>query len=120
MTCSSGPPWLPGNTDLSIALRVLCLAQDQPAARAAQRLVRRRRDDVGVRHRRRIHAAGDESGEVRHVHHEESRRSRCAMSANAAKSIDARVGAVAGEHELRAMLARLASQVVVVDAALRP
>ena len=71
ITCSSGPPCMPGNTALSIAFACSRLAQDEPAARPAQRLVRRRRDDVRVRHRRRIHARRDESGEVRHVHHED-------------------------------------------------
>ena len=47
MTCSSGPPCQPGNTALSIARGVLGLRQDAPAARTAQRLVRRERDDVG-------------------------------------------------------------------------
>ena len=39
--------------------RTRCAAQDRARARAAQRLVRRERDDVGVRHRRRVRAAGD-------------------------------------------------------------
>ena len=53
-----------GRVDL---LGVLLLAEDHAAARAAERLVDRRRDDVRVRHRARVQPAGDEAGEVRHV-----------------------------------------------------
>jgi hypothetical protein len=52
----SGPPCRPGNIALSIFLRVLVVAEDHAAARAAQRLVRGRGHHVGVRHRRRVHA----------------------------------------------------------------
>ena len=62
-----GPPCRPGNTARSIALACCCLAHDHAAARAAQRLVRRRRDDVGDADRRRVRAAGDEPGDVRDV-----------------------------------------------------
>lgn len=41
--------------------------EDHRPAGAAQRLVRRRRDDVGVLERRRDEAGGDEPGDVRHV-----------------------------------------------------
>ena len=45
-----------GEDRLVDRLGVLGLAEDESAARAAQRLVRGGRDDVGVRHRRRMHA----------------------------------------------------------------
>ena len=46
ITCISGPPCMPGNTAVSIVLGEARVAQDHAAARPAQRLVRRRRDDV--------------------------------------------------------------------------
>ena len=61
----------------------LVVAQDQAAARAAQRLVRGRGGDMGVRHRRGMHAAGDEAGEMRHVDHADRRR-RCRRSRESA------------------------------------
>ena len=56
-----------GGVDL---LRVLLAAEDHAAARAAEGLVDRGRDDVGVRHGVRVQARGDQAGEVGHVHHE--------------------------------------------------
>ena len=47
--------------------RVLLPAQDRAGTRTAQRLVRGERDDVGVRNRRRVRAAGDQAGDVRGV-----------------------------------------------------
>jgi hypothetical protein len=55
---------------LSIAF-ACSLRQDAAAARAAQRLVRGGGDDVGVRHRVRVHATGDQAGDVRRVEHEQ-------------------------------------------------
>ena len=51
MTCSSGPPCMPGENGLVDRLGVLLLAEDEAAARAAQRLVRGGGDEVGVGHR---------------------------------------------------------------------
>ncbi|KUL43182.1 hypothetical protein ADL28_43075 [Streptomyces violaceusniger] len=45
-------------------------AEDHPAARAAEGLVRGGRHDIGVRHRARVEARGHQPGEVRHVHHQ--------------------------------------------------
>jgi hypothetical protein len=45
----------------------LALADDDAAARTAQGLVRGRGDHVRMRHRVRIHAGGDQTGDVRHV-----------------------------------------------------
>jgi hypothetical protein len=52
ITCISGPPCVPGNTsELSFFVDLVVGArEDQAAARTAQRLVRRGRDDVGMRH----------------------------------------------------------------------
>mgnify|MGYP002064718662 CR=1 FL=1 len=44
------------------------VSDDEAAARSAQRLVGGRGDDVRVRHRRRMRTAGDQAGDVRHVH----------------------------------------------------
>ena len=49
----------------------LLAAEHHAAARPAQRLVRGRRDEIGVRHRARMLAGGDEAGDVRHVGHHE-------------------------------------------------
>ena len=46
-------------------------AQDAAAPRAAQRLVGGEGDDVGVGHRVRVHATGDEPGDVGGVEHEQ-------------------------------------------------
>ena len=43
------------------------VGEDEARARAADRLVHGRGDDVGVRHGRRVQARRDEPGEVRHV-----------------------------------------------------
>src|SRR5260370_742419 len=40
------------------------------AARSAQRLMRGRRRNVGMGHRRSMHAPRDQPGEMRHVHHQ--------------------------------------------------
>ena len=53
-----------GGVDL---LRELLLAHDDAAARTAQTFVRRGGDEVRVRNRARMLAAGDEPGDVRHV-----------------------------------------------------
>ena len=61
---------LPGEDGLVDRLAVFLLAEDEPGARSAERLVRRRRDDVRVRDRARVLAGRDEPGEVRHVDHQ--------------------------------------------------
>jgi hypothetical protein len=52
-------------------LGVLLLAQDDPRARAAERLVDRGGDHVGVGHGARVLPGRDEAGEVRHVDEEQ-------------------------------------------------
>ena len=61
----------PGEDRAVERLRVLLAAEDEPGARAGERLVRRRGDEVAVRHRVRMQAGGDEPGEVRHVAEEQ-------------------------------------------------
>ena len=48
---SAAPPWVNGKTARSTRSASSAAAQDHPAARPAQHLVRRGADDVGVRHR---------------------------------------------------------------------
>ena len=69
-TCIRGPPCRKGNTALSIFAGEFFLAQDHAAARPAKDFVRRERDYVGVRNRRRDGLARDQADEVRGVHHE--------------------------------------------------
>ncbi len=49
---------------------ILVVAEDHAAARAAQRLMRCGGDDMRMRQRARMDAAGDEPGEMRHIDHE--------------------------------------------------
>ena len=90
-------------------------AEHQAATRSAQRLVGRRRDDVGVGERARVEARGDEARDVRHVHHEQ----RVVRAGDLGKPLevdDARVGAGARDDELRPDLPRLDLERAVVDA----
>ena len=91
-----------------------CLAQHQPAARPAQRLVRRRRNEIGVRHRARVHAPGHQSRDVRHVH-EEQRAHRARDFRHAREIDDARIGARARDDHFRLVLVRQAVEFVVID-----
>ena len=76
-------------------------AEDDRTARAAQRLVRRAGDDIGIRHRARVHARGDKAADVRHVDHQ-VRADGIGNSAKARKVDHARIGARPGDDELRA------------------
>ena len=106
ITCMSGPPCRPGNTALSIAAAYCCAAQDRAGARAAQRLVRRERDDVGVRDRRRVRAAGDEAGDVRGVDDAAARRSRRRSSGTPSKSMMREYAVAPAMISLRPLCAR--------------
>ena len=103
MQCSSGPPCIIGNTALSIAFACSSLHRIIAPRGPAERLVRRERHDVGVRHRRRIRAAGDQPDEVRRVDHSSAPTSS-AISRNASKSIVARIRGVPGQDDLRTVL----------------
>ena len=96
---------MPGKIWLLSVLAYGLLAQDEAAARAAQRLVRGGGDDVGERHRRRVHARGDEAGDVRHVHHH--RRADLVGDLAELREVEgARVGAGADDDDLRLVLLR--------------
>ena len=94
--------------------RVLLLAEDEPAARAAQRLVGSGRHRVGERHRRRVQPDRDHSGDVRDVadHH------RARLLGDLPKLVKlerARIRGSAAEDCARPDLARLLPRRVVVD-----
>ena len=94
---------------------VLLAAEDRAGTRAAQRLVRRERDDVGVRHRRRVRATGDEPGDVRGVDHEQ-RADLVGDRTERLEVDDARVRGRAGDDQLRPLArGELADRVVVED-----
>ena len=73
------------------------------------------RDDVGVRHRRRVRATGDEAGDVRGVDHEQ-RAARVGDLAERGEVDGARVGGRARDDELRPLGQREGAELVVVDA----
>ena len=114
MMCISGPPCTPGKSAAIEILGVLLAAQDHAAARPAQRLVRRRRDEVGVRHRARMDAGRDQAGDVRHVG-DHGAPTRSADLADALEVDDARIGAGADHDHLRLVLVRQPLELVVVD-----
>ena len=91
-----------------------CLRQNHAGARPAQRFVRGGSDDVGVRHGRGMHAASNQSGEVRHVDQIE-RADFVGDLAHAGKIDDARIGAAAADDQLRLFLFRQLFELVVVD-----
>ena len=96
---------------------VLLGRQHHAAARAAQGLVRRRGDDVGVRHRilvAREHLAGHQAREVGHVHHE--RGADLVGDLAHLREVDAtRVRRVAGDQDQRLELPGLGGHRVVVE-----
>ncbi len=95
-------------------LLVLDIGEDQPAARAAKRLVRRAGHEMGDADRARIEPRGDESRVVRHVGHE-VRADGIGDGAEAFPIDDARVRRGPGDDELRLVLVREPLGGVVVD-----
>ena len=74
------------------------------------------RDEVGVRHRRRVGAARDQAGEVRHV--DKQQRAHVAGDVLEGGEVEeARVRAVAGDDQRRGHLVGARAHLVVVDAA---
>ena len=82
--------------------KLLVIAEDGPAARPAQCLVRRRGDDVSVGKRARMRAAGDQTGKMSHVDHQIS-ADLVGNLAEAAKVDDARIGRATGDDHLGPM-----------------
>ena len=98
-------------------LGVVGVAQDEPAPRPTQRLVRGGRDDLGVGDRVLVadeHLACDQPGEVRHVDHQIG-ADRIGDLAEAAEVPDARIGGAAGDDQLRLRLLGGALDLVVVE-----
>ena len=82
------------------ACRQLLPAQDHAGARAAQGLVRGGRDHMRVRHRRRMHLARHQPGEVGHVDNQV--RAHLVRDGAHAREVElARVGAAAAHNHLR-------------------
>ena len=74
----------------------------------------RRRNKVGVREGARVEVRGDESRDVRHIHHQ----ARAALFGNVREALEveeARVGARARDDEPRPMFHGQALELVVVD-----
>src|SRR5690606_14741388 len=91
--------------------------QDDAAARAAQGLVGGRGDHVRVRQRVRVHAGGDQAGDVGHV--DEQVRADLVGNGAETRPVDhLRVGGEAGHHHLRLVFHGQALDFVVVDQAL--
>ena len=130
ITCMSGPPWTPGKTVLSTVARERALdrregrrvdgrrellaAEDQSAARPAERLVGRRRHEVGVRERRGMDAGRDEARDMGHVD-EEQRPDAVGDRRHPLEVDDPRIRRGAGDDELGPDLASLDLERVVVD-----
>ena len=110
------PALLAGEDRFVDRFRVLLAAEDHAAARAAEGLVDRRRDDVGVRHRVGVLAGGDQAGEVGHVDHQLG-PDRVGDLAEGGEVELARVGGPAGDDHLRLVLLGEARDLVHVDAA---
>ena len=82
--------------------------------RAAQRLVRGRRANIGDRDRARVKTCGYETGKVRHVHMEIG-TDRIGNLTEALEVDDTRIGGTAGDDELRLVLLGKTLDLVIVD-----
>ena len=92
----------------------LLVAQDERAARPAQRLVRRARHHCGVGQGRRVRSGGDEPGDMGHIHHQ--RRADLLRDFGEPREVyGARVGREARDDDLRHALPRLLRDGVVVE-----
>ena len=98
------------------ALRELLAAQDEPGARAGQRLVRGRADDVGRLDRVLMQPCGDEAREVRHIDHEQ-RPGLVGDLPERARVDLAGIGGAARDDQLGPVLERQRAHLVEVDAA---
>ena len=95
-------------------LRVLLPADDGPAARAAQGLVRRRRHELRVRHGVGVNLRRHQPGDVGHVDHQH-RADFFGNRGELGEVQRAGVGARTGDDQLRFVLARLRRELVEVD-----
>ena len=95
-------------------LRVLLATENHAAARAAQRLVRGGGHEVGIRHWGRMLARGDQTGDVRHIDHQQA-SGLVSDVAQSGEVDDAGIGGGARDDQLRPDLKRLALECVIVD-----
>ena len=93
---------------------VLLLAEDEARARPAQGLVRGGGHEVGIGHRRGMDTAGDEAGDVGHIHHQVGAH-LVGNRPEAGKVNHARIGRSARQNELGLDLHRLGLDGVVVE-----
>ena len=116
ITCSSGPPWVPGNTDLSIALACSAVLRMSPARgpRSVLCVVLVTTGECGTGDG--IDPAGHQSREVRHVHQEDG-ADLVGDGAERGEVDDPRVRAAAGDDQPGPLAARLVAHRVVVDPA---
>ena len=92
------------------------LGQDQTAAGAAERLMRRRRDDVGIGNGAHMRTAGDEAGDMGHIDHQQ----RAVAVGDLAEDLEVDRSGVrrrTGDDQLRAILLDQLLDLVIVDAA---
>jgi hypothetical protein len=94
---------------------VLFLAEDEPRAGPAERLVRRGRDHVRIRHGAGMLTGRDQAREVRHVDHQHS--ADVVGDLTERREVEmARIGGPAGDDQLRLVLTGELGDVVHVDA----
>ena len=109
-------PTLQAGEDRGVELlcQLLVVGESEARARPAQRLVRGRGDDVGVRKRTGMRSAGDEAGEMRHVD-EEFSANLVGNFAEAAEIDEPGIGRSAGDDDFWPVLARELCHLVEVD-----
>ena len=116
MTCSSGPPCVPGNTDLSMSLASSAIDRMSPARGPRSVLcvvlVTTCACGTGDGYR----PDGDQAGEVRHVH-QELGADLVGDGAEGGEVDDAGIGAAAGDEQRGPFAQRQVAHLVVVDAA---
>ena len=113
---SAGRPASPGRPRDRARRSKLLAAEHEAGARAGERLVRRRRDEVAVRHRVRMQPGRDQAGEVRHV--AEQVGADLVRDFAEALGLDRpRIGGAAADDELRPVRLRQLPYLVVVDEA---
>ena len=95
-------------------LRELLAAEHESAARPAERLVRGRGHDVGMRHRIRVRPGRHQTGDVRHVDHEEG-PDGASHRGDPLEVDHARVGARAHHDHLGLVRVRETLELLVVD-----
>ena len=94
--------------------KLVVVGEDKAAARAAQGLVARRGDDIGMRKGRRMRARRDQAGDMRHIYHEagtHTMRDGC----DALKIDSARVGGGASHDQRRVLGLGQSLELVIVD-----